>query len=72
MRTATSIVLGPPGITITAAGTVTIAASQAQNRAGMLTVDAGMARFSGAVQCDTPIANSVVASSYTPGVGNIA
>jgi hypothetical protein len=37
----------------------------------MMQVDAGMARFSGVVQCDTLIANSVVSSSYTPGAGNL-
>ena len=39
--------------------------------AGMVTVDAGMSKFSGVVQCDTLITNSVVSSSYTPGAGNI-
>jgi len=34
-------------------------------------VDSAMARFSGVVQCDTLIANSVVGSSYTPGAGNV-
>jgi uncharacterized protein involved in type VI secretion and phage assembly len=34
-------------------------------------VDAGSSDFSGVVRCDTLIANSVVASSYTPGAGNI-
>jgi hypothetical protein len=37
----------------------------------MVTVNAGMAKFSGVVQADTLIANSVIASSYTPGAGNI-
>jgi hypothetical protein len=30
-----------------------------------------MAKFSGVVQTDTLIANSVISASYTPGVGNI-
>jgi hypothetical protein len=30
-----------------------------------------MAKFAGVVQCDTLITNSVVASSYTPGAGNL-
>jgi hypothetical protein len=30
-----------------------------------------MSKFSGVVQCDTLIANSVAAASYTPGAGNI-
>ena len=39
--------------------------------AGMVKVDAGMTKFSGVVQCDTLISNSVVSASYTPGAGNI-
>ncbi len=39
--------------------------------AGQVTVDAGMAKFSGVVQCDTLIANTVVAATYTPGAGNL-
>jgi hypothetical protein len=30
-----------------------------------------MAETSGVLKCDTLVANSVVASSYTPGAGNI-
>jgi hypothetical protein len=37
----------------------------------MVTIDAGMTKASGVVECDTLIANSVVAASYTPGAGNI-
>ena len=37
----------------------------------LITVNAGMSKFSGVVQCDTLIANSVAAASYTPGAGNI-
>ena len=36
-----------------------------------MTVNAGMSKFSGVVQCDTLIANSVVSASYTPGAGNV-
>ncbi len=59
------------GITIQAAAKVDIEASQVKVSAGMVEVDAGMSRFSGVVQCDTLIANSVVAASYTPGAGNV-
>jgi hypothetical protein len=38
---------------------------------GVVTVNAGMSKFSGVVQCDTLITNSVVSNSYTPGAGNI-
>ena len=50
---------------------VTVEASQVKVSAGMVTVDAGMSKFSGVVQCDTLIATSVISASYTPGAGNI-
>lgn len=59
------------GITVTASAKVTINASTVEVSAGMVTVNAGMSRFSGVVQADTVITNSVVSASYTPGAGNI-
>lgn len=67
-----AIALEPAGITVTAAAKVTITAGQVQVSAEAVTVAAGLSKFSGTVQCDTLIANSVVAASYTPGVGNTA
>jgi hypothetical protein len=52
-------------------GKVEIKTSQVVIDAGMLDINAGLARFSGVVQADTVIANSIVGSSYTPGPGNI-
>ena len=46
-------------------------ASQVKVSAGMVNVDAGMAKFSGVVECETLVANSVVAANYTPGAGNV-
>lgn len=66
-----SIKLEASGITITASAKVTINASQVAVSAGMVTVDAAMSKFSGVVQCDTMISNSVISASYTPGAGNI-
>ena len=66
-----SIKMETSGITITASAKVTINASQVAVSAGMVTVDAAMSKFSGVVQCDTMISNSVVSASYTPGAGNI-
>ena len=66
-----SILLGSTGITINASAKVTVNASSVAISAGMMTVDAGMSKFSGVVQADTLIANSVVSSSYTPGAGNV-
>jgi len=59
------------GVTVNASAKVTINASQIEISAGVVTVDAGVSKFSGVVQCDTLIANGVVSASYTPGAGNI-
>lgn len=66
-----TITLEPAGVTIVASGKLSFAGGSAEISAGSLTVDAGMSRFSGVVQADTVITNSVIASSYTPGAGNI-
>jgi uncharacterized protein involved in type VI secretion and phage assembly len=66
-----SVKLEPAGITVNAAAKVTITASTAEVSVGMLTVNAGMSKFSGVVQADTVITNSVVSAAYTPGAGNI-
>jgi uncharacterized protein involved in type VI secretion and phage assembly len=66
-----SIKLEPSGITVTTSAKVTVNASTAEVAASLVTVNAGMSRFSGVVQCDTLISNSVVSASYTPGAGNI-
>jgi len=63
--------LEPSGITVNASAKVTIQAKQVEVSAGMVTVNAGMSKFSGVVQCDTLISNSVVSASYTPGAGNV-
>jgi uncharacterized protein involved in type VI secretion and phage assembly len=67
-----SIKLESSGITVNASAKVTInAGGQVEVSAGMVSVNAGMSKFSGVVQCDTLISNSVVSASYTPGAGNI-
>ena len=71
LRDVRRFALGMSGITITASAKVTINASQVAVSAGMVTVDAAMSKFSGVVQCDTMISNSVISASYTPGAGNI-
>jgi len=66
-----SVKLEPSGITITAAAKVTVNAPQVDVSAGMVKVDAAIAKFSGIVKCETLISTSVVSASYTPGAGNI-
>jgi len=66
-----SVKLEASGITVTASAKVTINASQIEMTAGMVTVNAGLSKFSGVVQADTVISNTVISSAYTPGAGNI-
>lgn len=65
------IVIDPNGVTISTPAKVKIDASQIEMSAGMVTVNAGLSKFSGVVQCDTLISNAVISASYTPGAGNI-
>ena len=65
------IVLEPAGISVEAAAKVSIRASVVEVDAGLLSVNAPVATFGGVVQAQTLIATSVVASSYTPGAGNL-
>ena len=66
-----SVTLETSGISVNAAVKVTINASLVEVNSSAVTVNAGMSKFSGVVQCDTLISNSVISASYTPGAGNI-
>lgn len=59
-----SVKLATNGITVNALTKVTINASQVE-------VSSGISKFSGVIQCDTLISNSVVSASYSPGAGNL-
>jgi uncharacterized protein involved in type VI secretion and phage assembly len=66
-----SVKLETSGVTVNASAKVTINASTVEITSGIVSVNAGMSKFSGVVQCDTLISNSVVSASYSPGAGNI-
>jgi uncharacterized protein involved in type VI secretion and phage assembly len=66
-----SVKLGPSGVTVNASAKVTVNANVVEITSGMVSVNAGMSKFSGVVQCDTLISNSVVSASYAPGAGNV-
>ena len=66
-----AVKLEASGVTVTASANVKVLAPTVEIDAARIDVNASMARFAGVVQCDTLITNSVVASSYTPGVGNV-
>ena len=66
-----SITLEHGNVAIKAPGVVEVEASQVKLSASSLEIEAAMSKFAGVVQCETLMANSVVASSYTPGAGNL-
>lgn len=60
------------GIELSAGGArIVIEGGAVRVEAATVEVAAANARFTGIVQCETLIANAVVAASYTPGAGNI-
>lgn len=59
------------GVSVQTGSKVKVEASQVEVSAGMVKVDAAMSKFSGIVKCDVLQATTVIASTYTPGAGNI-
>jgi len=66
-----TVTMDSSGITVNTSTKVSVNTTQVEISAGLVTVNAGMSRFSGVVQADTVITNSIVSASYTPGAGNI-
>jgi len=66
-----AVKLEADGVTVNAAAKITINASVVEINSGVVNVNAAMSKFSGVVQCDTLISNSVISASYTPGAGNV-
>lgn len=66
-----SLRLTPSGIELVAPIAIRLTASVIALSASSVSVQTAHAKVDGVVQCDTLITNSVVASSYTPGAGNI-
>lgn len=67
----TTITIDSQGVSVQTPSKVKVQASQVEVSAGMVKVDAAMSKFSGVVKCDILQATTVVASTYTPGAGNI-
>ena len=66
-----SVRLEPSGVTVNSSAKVTINAGAVEINSGIFSVNAALSKFSGAVQCDTLLSNSVVSASYSPGAGNV-
>ena len=69
--TGTAGATGSGGAVTSDGGTTTITGGVVNIEGGQVNIDAAMTHASGVLQADTLIANSVVASSYTPGAGNV-
>lgn len=66
-----AIKLEAAGVTVTAAAKLSVNAPIVEVSASMVKVSAGMSTFSGVLQADTVITNTIIAATYTPGAGNI-
>ena len=71
MAAGTTITIDSAGVSIQTPSKVQVQASQVEITASLVTVNAGMSKFSGVVQADTVICNTIISASYTPGAGNI-
>lgn len=65
------ISLEPAGIRIRTSGKLSLSAPVVEISASLVSANTGTAKFSGVVQADTVIANSVISASYSPGAGNV-
>ena len=66
-----SVTMTTAGCTVRSPATVTIEASAVEVHASMTKLVSPMVEVSGVVKSDTVITNNVIASSYTPGAGNV-
>jgi phage baseplate assembly protein gpV len=67
----TTVTVNTQGVTVNTPLEVKVQATLVTVSAAQVKVDAPMSMFSGVVQAQTVITNSVVSASYTPGAGNI-
>jgi len=65
------IVIDSSGVSVETPGTVAVQASKVTVTAPQVNVDAVTSTFTGLVKCDVLQATTVIASTYTPGAGNI-
>jgi uncharacterized protein involved in type VI secretion and phage assembly len=66
-----TVTLDTKGVTIETPLTVKVSASRVEVGAAQVQVNAAMSTFSGIVKCDVLQATTVVATTYTPGAGNV-
>ncbi len=67
----TTITMDSGGVSVQTGAKVSVNASQVEVSSGQVTVNAALSSFSGVVRCDVLQATTVIATTYTPGAGNI-
>jgi len=70
-RLESALQITPGGLILASPGALTLTASAITLNSGTVTLNAGTTQASGVLRSDTLITNSVVASQYTPGAGNV-
>lgn len=71
IEAAGALILRGATVKVGASATIQMQGARIDVTAGMVNVDTGIVKASGILKCDTLQANSVIASSYTPGAGNL-
>lgn len=66
-----TVTIDTSGVSIQTGSTVKVQAGQVEVTSGQVTVNAAMSSFTGVVKCDVLQATTVVATTYTPGAGNV-
>lgn len=65
------VTIDTQGVSIETGSKVSLQAGQVEVSAGQVQVSAAMSTFSGIVKCDVLQATTVIATTYTPGAGNV-
>jgi uncharacterized protein involved in type VI secretion and phage assembly len=66
-----TVTLNGEGLSVQTLARVKVEATQVEVNAGQVNVNAAISNFSGMVRCDVMQATTVIATTYTPGAGNI-
>ena len=67
----TTITVDSQGVSVQTPNKVSVNASQVEVTAGKVDVNAALSNFSGIVKCNVLQTTTVIASTYTPGAGNV-
>jgi uncharacterized protein involved in type VI secretion and phage assembly len=66
-----TVTIDSSGVSVQTPSKVSVQGSTVEVKAATVSVDAGISKFSGLVKCDVLQATTVIATTYTPGAGNL-